>query len=153
MDEDFKKKYHERIHQNIEKYGCHVTHVMEDEDGPSFTYSTGIQKHTGQPEVLVSGLDKDMSHFLVNEYNYRIKDGERFAADKFYDEFLEGFQVTFKDIDQKHYDDYLCCCQWYYDGDYFRALHMIWPSMEGIWPWEKKATKEYRYFLPRLYSS
>lgn len=150
-DDNFKKEYHARIHRNIEKHGCHVTHVMEDDDGPSFTYSTGIEKLTGRPEVLVSGLEKDTAHFLVNEYNYRIKDGEVFEAGKFYDEFLNGFQVTFREIDKKHYDDYLCCCQWYYKSDDFKALHMIWPSMEGVWPWEKKADKEYRYFLPKLY--
>ncbi len=147
---DFEKK----ILANIEKHGCHVTHVFDPEGlTPDFTYSVGIQQCTGQPEVIITGLEKDMAHFMVNEYNSRIKDGERFEADQFYDEFLEGFQVTFKEVDKKHYEEYFVSGLWLYKGNNFRALHMIWPSMDGIWPWEKKASKDYRWFLPRLYKS
>ncbi len=152
MAEETKKEHNARIQKNIDKHGCHVTHVEEDEDGPSFTYSTGIERLTGRPEVLVSGLEKDTAHFLVNEYNYRLKDGEVFEAGQFYNDFLEGVQVGFKDIDPKHYYAYMGCCQWYYEGDDFHALHMIWPSMDGIWPWEKKADKEFRYFQPKLHA-
>jgi len=56
-------EYETKLIKNIEKHGCNVTHVMEDNDGPSFTYSTGIQQCTKQPEVILTGLNKDISHW------------------------------------------------------------------------------------------
>ncbi len=144
-------EYEEKIMRNIDKHGCHVTHVMADDEGPSFTYSTGIQKCTGQPEIILTGLDKDTSHFLVNEYNARIKDGETFKANETYGDFLEGHDVIFKIFDPKHYPDYLVSSMWLYDGDDFQTLQMIWPDVDGTWPWEKKAEKDYRWLIPRLY--
>lgn len=140
-----------RILKNIEKNGCHITHVDAEETSPSFTYSIGIEKSTGHPDVIITGMDKDSAHFLINEYNFRIKDGESFEADKFYDEFLEDAQVTFKTVAPKHYDRYFPLGQWYYEGDNFTALHFIWPDLSGIWPWEKKANKDHRYLIPPLY--
>ena len=38
---------------DIEQYGCHVIHVLEEEEGPPFSYSVGVQKTSGAPEVMV----------------------------------------------------------------------------------------------------
>ncbi len=142
-----------RIYKNIEKHGCHIIHVPEEEDYPSFTYSIGIEKSTGKPELIITGLDKDTAHFLINEYNARLKEGEVFEPDNFYEEFLEDVKITFKTVDPKHYKDLMGYASWLYQRDDFKALHFIWPSAEGTWPWEKKATKEYRWHMPRLYKS
>lgn len=141
-----------QIFKNIDKNGCHILHITEEDDHPCFTYSIGIEQCTGQPEIVVTGLEKNTAHFLINEYNNRIKDGEIFEADKFYDEFLDGFQITFKAIEEKHYENYVEYGVWLYKGKNFKALHLIWPDTTGTWPWEKKASKEYRWLLPRLYA-
>jgi len=144
-------KHEEKALNNIEKNGCHIIHVEADDIGPSFTYSIGIEKTVAEPEVIVTGLDRDMSHFLVNEYNHRIRDGEVFEADKLYDDFLEGFQITFKEVNKRHYPDYFGWGTWLYKGDDFRVLHLIWPDTNGIFPWDKKVSKECRRLSPVLY--
>ncbi len=141
----------DRILKNIEKNGCHITHVDAVESSPSFTYSIGIEKSTGRPDVIITGMDKDSAHFLINEYNSRIQDGEVFDADGFYDEFLEDVNVTFKVVDPKYYPQYFPLGQSYYKGDDFSALHFIWPDISGAWPWQKKASKDYRRLMPPLY--
>lgn len=152
MNKDEEKQLEEKALSNIEKNGCHILHITEDEDSPSFTYSIGIQKCTGKPDIIVTGLDRDMSHFLINEYNYRIKDGETFEVDKFYEEFLDGAKITFKEVEKKHYPNYFGWGHWFYKGDYFKVLHLIWPDTNGAWPWEKKASKGYRWHMPPLYA-
>lgn len=42
-------QYEEKALKDIEEYGCHILHVMEEDEYPRFTYSIGIQKNTGQP--------------------------------------------------------------------------------------------------------
>ncbi len=145
-------KENDKIRANIDKNGCHIFHVDETKISPSFTYSVGIEQSVQAPELIVTGMDKDTAHFLINEYVNRTKDGEVFKADEFYDNFLKDFQITFKDVDKKHYAQYFPQTLAFHDGNNtFKALHFIWPDFSGEWPWEKKASKEYRHLMPPLY--
>tara|TARA_R110001592_G_scaffold3525_33_gene20227 strand:- start:6839 stop:7288 length:450 start_codon:yes stop_codon:yes gene_type:complete len=141
----------DKILANIEKNGCHIFHVDAFLPAPSFTYSLGIEQTAKMPEIIVTGMDKDTAHFLINEYVNRIKDGERFEADGRYDDFLEDFQITFRVVDKKYYDQYFPELLQFHKGNDFNVLHLIWPDIEGEWPWEKKASKEYRQLMPPLY--
>ena len=90
-------------------------------------------------------------HFMVNEYNKRVKAGEEFTENELYDGFIEDFQVTFKAIDPKHYDDYMGSCQWLYNGDDFQVFQIVWPSTSGKWPWDKDASEQYLNSMTILY--
>jgi len=135
---------------DIEKYGCHVIHVLEDEEGPPFSYSVGVQKTSGAPEVIVIGLKQHVAHFLVNEYNRRIRAGERFDAGARYEGFLEGFRVQFEVVTPDHFDDYVGWDKWLYGGRNFQVLQMIYPTTDGIWPWEATASEAFRQRQPIL---
>lgn len=141
----------DKISSDIAKNGCHIVYQDADRDTPSITYTIGIEQTSKRPDVILTGFNKDTAHFLVNEYNSRIMDGETFTADEFYEEFLEDFQITFKEVDKKHYERYCPLAQDYYQNDDFRMLHFIWPDTDGSLPWQKKATKEYRFLQPPLY--
>jgi hypothetical protein len=80
---------------DIEAYGCHVIHVLEDNDDPPFSYSVGVGKTSGAPEVIVIGLKQPIAHFIVNEYNDRVRNGERFVAGQRYDGFLAPSRSLF----------------------------------------------------------
>jgi len=58
-----------RLLDNIEKFGCQVTHISAENDMPPFSYSVGIQRNHSAPEVVVIGLKLPMAHSVVNEYN------------------------------------------------------------------------------------
>jgi hypothetical protein len=135
---------------DIEKYGCHVVHVLEDDEGPPFAYSVGIQKSSGAPEVIVIGLRQPIAHFLVNEYNDRVRAGKRFAGGTRYEGFLEGFQLQFEVVKPDHFDDYLTWDKWLYGPKGFEVLQMIYPTTDGIWPWEQRASKGFRQRQPIL---
>ena len=141
----------DKANKDIQKNGCHIIHREAEGDQPSFTYSIGIEKASQRPDIVVTGMEKDIAHFLVNEYNSRIIDGEVFEADQFYDDFLEEFQITFKTVDNKYYAKHFPQAQWLYEGDGFRMLHFIWPNLSGEWPWDKGIKKGYRRLMPRLY--
>ena len=145
-------KSEEKALSDIEEYGCHILHVMEESDYPGFTYSIGIERKTGQPEIIVTGLKQEIAHWMINEYNNRIKSGEIFEPDKFYEGFLEGFQVTFKAVEKKHYSEYFGWAKWLYEGDNFRVLQLIYPSTSGLWPWDQSAPEDFTWFIPRLYA-
>jgi hypothetical protein len=134
----------EKALADIEKYGCHVIHVHEEGDLPPFAYSVGIQKTSGAPEVVVVGLKQPMAHFVVNEYNRCVRNGERFAPGQRYSGFLEGFDVQFLLADRAHYEEYFGWNRWLYDGNEFDVLQMVYPSTDGVWPWGAGASAWFR---------
>lgn len=146
MDEEERKAL-----SDIEEYGCHILHVLEEDELPGFSYSIGIQKTTGQPELIVTGLRQHLAHWIINEYNTRIRNGEAFLPDNYYDGFIENYPVTFKQVQEKKYAEYLGWARWLYDGNGFNTLQLIYPSKFGLWPWDKEAPKEFTFFIPRLY--
>jgi len=137
--------------QDIEEYGCHVLHIMEEESEPGYTYSIGIDKTSSHPDVIVTGLKHEVAHWMIDQFNNRVLSGEQFKPDEYYSGFLEGFDVTFKEVDKKHYYKYFRLGRRLYKGDDFRALQLIYPSTSGLWPWDKNLPDDYTWHLPRLY--
>jgi len=64
MDKD-----EEKAINDMEKYGCHILHVMEEGECPGFSYSIGIEMSAGQPELIITGLKQELAHWIINEYN------------------------------------------------------------------------------------
>jgi hypothetical protein len=135
---------------DIEQFGCHVIHVLEDEEGPPFSYSVGVQQSSGAPEVMVIGLKQPIAHFVVNEYNRRVRAGVRFVLGVRYEGFLEGFQVQFEVVMPEHFDEYLGWAKWLYSGKSFEALQIIYPTTDGIWPWDPGVSDWFRQRQPIL---
>jgi hypothetical protein len=138
------------VMRDIRKYGCQVIHVLEDEKNPPFSYSVGIRESSQAPELIVIGLRQEMAHFVVNEYNRRIRTGEEFATGQEYEGFLNEFPVLFEKVLKKHRDKYLRWDLWFYRGKPFDALQLIYPTTKGIWPWEKRSSKWFRGYQPLL---
>ncbi len=126
----------EKALADIARFGCHVIHVLAEGDLPPFSYSVGVQRSAATPEVIIVGLKREISHFLVNQYNERVRAGERFAAGRFYAGFLEDLDVTFERVDRRHYREHLGWNRWLYSGDQFEVLQLVYPTTSGVWPWD-----------------
>jgi hypothetical protein len=135
---------------DIEKYGCHVIHVSAEGDLPPFSYSVGIQRSSGAPEVVVIGLKQPISHFAVNEYNRRVRAGERFSSGQRATGFLDGFDILFLAVDRIHYTEYFGWDRWLYRGDNFEVLQLVWPTTKGVWPWQPGAFDGFEKWQPIL---
>ena len=145
-------QYEQKALDDINETGCHILHVMEEGDYPRFTYSIGIEKTTSQPDLIITGLKQELSIWIINEYNRRIKEGEIFKPTKYYNDFLGEFDVTFVEVKKEHYKEYLGWGLWYNKGDDFKVLQLVYPSTSGIQPWDKEATDDFIWFQPLLNS-
>ena len=148
MDESDK-----RLLENIAKFGCQVMHISEEDDLPPFAYSVGIQKSSSAPEVVVIGLKQPLAHSVVNEYNKRIRNGEKFEIGKNYSNFIEGFEVLVSKVDKSHYREYFGFNRWLYEGDNFDIVQLVYPNTSGIWPWQKESDDWFRSWQPVLASA
>lgn len=138
---------------DIEKFGCHIINVMEGDDEPKFSYSIGIQKTQGNPDLIIFGLDPKISMFVINEYYRRISSGERFAQGTLYSGFLERYDVCFIEVDQRFIGEYFGWGVWYYKNVDFQPWQVIWPSTKGKWPWDSDRTEYYDWCQPVLTSN
>ncbi len=143
-------KYEKKVLEDIEKYGCSIIQVLEEGNQPRFSYSIGIEKQTGQPDITIFGLKHEVAKWLINEYNRRVKSGDLFQIDKFYNGFLEGFKVTFKNIILENYKEYFGWGIWYNDGYDFTMLQLVLPSTLGTWPWDDNVNDDYKRQQPLL---
>lgn len=135
---------------DIAEYGCHVIHVLEEGDLPPFVYSVGITRSSGAPELIVIGLKRKMAHFVVNEYNTRVRAGERFEPGQRASGFIGGFDVEFRKVDRSHYREHLGWALWLNNGSDFETLQLVYPSTSGVWPWDPDANEGFRAYQPLL---
>jgi uncharacterized protein DUF4262 len=138
---------------DIDQYGCHILHVAGEGELPPFSYSVGIQRSAGRPEVVVVGLKQPIAHFVINEYNRRVQEGETFTPGDRYEGFLEGFDVLIEQVDPQFYSDYFGWDLWLYGGPEFEVLQLVWPTTEGLWPWQPDASEWFRGWQPLLTKS
>ncbi|MBK8115773.1 MAG: DUF4262 domain-containing protein [Candidatus Accumulibacter sp.] len=145
------EEYERNILQHIEEYGCSVTSVFDPQKvEPPFSYSIGIARSSGAPELIIIGLSSKLSHWMVNEYNRRIRSGEQFLPGVLYLGFLEGFAVQFGPVAREHRAEYMRSACWLHGGSEFDALQLIWPSTSGVWPWDAEASDWLRANQPLL---
>jgi len=138
---------------DIEQYGCHVINVMEGDDEPSFTYSIGINKKQKKPDVVILGLKNELAHSITNNYKNRLLDGEIFEPGNYYSGFLGDFDVCFVKVSRKHFKEYFGWGLWLHNGDNFEMLQMVWPTTEGVWPWDENKSEFYNWAQPILNES
>jgi hypothetical protein len=141
----------QRTKDDISKYGCSVMHVFDAEgDLPPFAYSIGIQQETGAPEAFVIGLKRQMAHSVINEYNRRTREGERFEIGKYYDGFLGGFEVCIGAVPRSAYDEYFGQNIDFYGGREFDVVQIVYPTTTGVWPWAPEASDSFIQGQPIL---
>lgn len=140
----------EQALRDIEEYGCHVIHVLAEGESPPFSYSVGIQKAAGRPECVVIGLKQPIAHFVVNEYNRRVRAGDKFVPGEYYAGFIEGFDVLVETVEREFYREYFGWDLWLYDGANFEVLQIIYPTTDGVWPWECDEADWFRTRQPLL---
>ena len=134
-----------KIIRNIEEFGCHVTSVFDPKgDEPNFTYSTGISNSYSAPELIIVGLDSQLSHTIINLYAERVENGEKYNTESFYLGFLSGFEVCFRTVSSEHKKSFMLSSCWLYGNNNFEAIQLIFPTTSGVWPWEPEASESFK---------
>ncbi|AEH88374.1 DUF4262 domain-containing protein [Mesorhizobium opportunistum] len=135
---------------DVEAYGCHILYVLEEDDNPPFSYSVGIEHNFKAPELIVIGLKPEISQSIINEYCRRVRSGEIFEPGQRASGFVNGFDCQFGTVHVGHYREHFGWDIWFYDGLDFRVMQLIFPTTEGVWPWEVDASDWFRARQPLL---
>jgi len=143
-------KWDKKLIDDIDKYGWHVLKIFEADKGPGFVYSVGLFKTYNHPEIIIVGLKLDLAHILINNIGEDIKNGLRFQSGQMYNDILDNFKCLMIDVKKEHYKEYVGNGLWYYEGDNFPLMQCIYPTVKGIYPWEKDWPEDIKYLQPIL---
>lgn len=130
------------VQKNIRDYGCHVYSVLAAEDGnsPSFSYSIGLEDSASVPDVIVLGENAQIGKSMIDAYQEFVLAGQRFEPSRLYSGFLGGgFEVYVEPVSPDAVADYMLGCVRWYGERPWRAAQIVYPSVQGVWPWEPRA--------------
>lgn len=142
-----------KLLSDINRVGWHVVMIPEEDGTPGWSFSVGLFKTFGHPEVVVFGLPLELSQEVINGLGTEIKKGTMFESGKEYSEILEGVQCTFRPVDLRWYRPFLGYAGWYYRSFEFPVLQCIWPDKEQNYPWEPRFKIAWLWAQPLLYES
>jgi len=129
-------KSERKVIDDIDRCGWHVVKVMEDQEHPPHAFSIGLYKTFRHPEIIIVGLKLEMMHNVINSIGADVKDGKVYESGKYYPGLLEKFDCWFNNVPCSLYEDYVGYAVWYYKQSSFPLLQCVWPTTQGIYPWE-----------------
>jgi hypothetical protein len=133
--------------KSIARFGYHVILVHPSEDRPAFTYSTGIQQTTGQPELIITGLPAPVARQIIKDYYDRMRAGDRIELMVPDPRFLRDVPVQFAPVTSVNLKRHLPVAVSYYGDVALDTYQLIWPSRTGAWPWDAEASADYRRLI------
>jgi hypothetical protein len=138
-------EYELKAIEDIREYGVHILHVFDDEGKkPDFSYTVGLWHTHGHPEILISGLKEGLRHSLLNHLNRMITEGREFKNGQSYTDVIDNYRCYFQGLRKDQYKEHLGWDLWFYGGDDFDAVQMLWPSVDHIYPWDEQADEYLR---------
>ena len=141
--------YERKMIAAIREHGWWGTHVA-GEDGPSFTYSTGFCVNAGHPEVIFCGLPMDLAHDLLWDVFEAVRGGRVFPIGSPIHELFRDQPAFAFPVARRYYPEYLCGARWFYGGDDFECLQIVWNDPAGRFPWEAGFDRRFEFDQPDL---
>lgn len=133
-------------------YGeCDACDDGRERAGHPWTYTVGLHKNFNHPEIIVFGLPMQSAHSLLNDIGLSIKEnGNDYTEKKDYNDLVENFPIRFIEVPKFNYRGFFNIAKWYYDGDGFDAIQLVWPDTSGLFEWEEGFNEDMSKFQPLL---
>lgn len=140
----------QKLLDDIEQYGWHCMHILEEGDLPPFSYTVGFHKTFGCSELIIYGLESDVAHSVLNIAAKAAAGGSPIDLTTSTDRLLNGFDCMFVEVPKSKFHEHFGFALWYYEGDEFPVYQMVWPNREGLYPWNPSCTDAFRAAQPVL---
>lgn len=128
-----------RIRDSVARIGWHVIAVRgRSGEDPEFAYTIGLFERFKHPELLMYGLPAETLHSVLNAIGRRIADGERFEdGQRIADVLEEDLDLAVRAVrGRTTYREHFGYALWFYGGDWFPAVQIVWPDPENRFPWD-----------------
>lgn len=135
----------------IREHGWFCTRVFDGEGNePDFSYSTGFLESHNFPEIIVFSLPKEVSHSVLWDLWRDIEASKKPPVGKRIIGIFGNADAVLLPVGKSAYAEHLGWNRWFYRGDNFECLQLIWPDREGRFPWEDDFDKDFEGKQPDL---
>lgn len=140
----------ERFIAESDTRGNAIVEVAEESGAAPFTFSVGAWRRFQVPEAIAVGLPPGVGARLVDTYVRRAAAGKRFIPGVRYHDFFDHVPITLERVAKGHYYPYFGHAFLLYPEGDFRAVQLIVPTPDQVWPWQPDAPPGFAAWQPVL---
>ena len=138
----------QRVISNIAEFGWHCVNIMADGPLCEYSFTVGLYKNYGHPELIIFGLGSDIAHEILTIAANAAKAGAPIDLSQTSDAFIDDYPCCFGEVPKSEYRAHVGYARWYYLGDSFPLYQIIWPSKLGVFPWHPQASEAFKAAQP-----
>jgi hypothetical protein len=146
-------EYERTVLRNVEQFGWHCTCISPsegDKDTSRFSYTVGLYETFGASELIIFGLEDNTAHSIFNNYAKKLVDGKPFPLNEPTSDLIENYPCVFLPVPRLRYNDFVYSALWFYAEVGFPLHQVVWPNVQGQFPWHPSATQSFRSVQPIL---
>jgi len=133
----------------IREHGWHRMSVSEDEEGPGFSYTTGFWL-AGFPEIIIFAMKPEIASDVMWDMYRSQKSGQSHSEVTATNDIFTNLPACLLPVSNKHYREYLGWSRWFYGGNSFPCLQLVWSDRQGKFPWHPDFASEFDSLQPDL---
>ena len=133
----------------VREHGWHHMTVAPDEAGPGFSYTTGFWL-SGFPEIIVFAFKQEIASDVLWHMFRSQKSGNSYPVSVVTNDIFDNLPACLLPVSTRNYPDYLGWNRWFYGGDTFSCLQLVWTDREGRFPWQAGFASEFEGKQPDL---
>ena len=134
----------------IREHGWFRTNVFGDDEGPGFSYTTGFWVSANEPEVMIFSTKGEIAHDVCWDLFRDAQSGKSLPIGARTDAVFANLPAYAFRVAKGYYRDFLGWSRWFYGGDDFPCLQIVWPDRAGRFPWEPEFDAEFEPDQPDL---
>jgi hypothetical protein len=134
----------------VREHGRFRTSVLGEENRPGFSYTTGFWAGCQQPELIIFAFKREIAHNVFWDLFRDAKAGIVLPIGQRTDQIFGNSCAYAFPVAKRHYPDHLGWDRWFYAGDEFPCLQIVWPDRSGLFPWEAGFDQEFLGDQPDL---
>jgi hypothetical protein len=129
----------ERTISHVEEFGCSVVNVTRTQYGLGWSYTVGVFDTCGKPEIITVGLLPETAHFALNEAAKMLRVGVDLTTGR-HPNLTGQVDCEFRPVDRKWVEHLMGWALWFYDGDDFPVVQIVYPDLRNRFPRTKDST-------------
>jgi hypothetical protein len=122
--------------RNIRQHGWLRTAALAEAGKPGFSYTTGFALNAQQPELMIFSTDDAVAHEMFWVLYRRAQSGRALAVGRRTSDVFSNLPAYAFPVAPGQHAAYLGWSRWFYRGDGFPCLQIVWPDRAGLFPWE-----------------
>jgi hypothetical protein len=134
----------------IREHGWFGTQVAPDDQGPGFSYTTGFWLKFRFPELILFSVSRQATHDTFWHMFRELETGKRFTIGEPEYAIFRNVAAVLLPVSKQEYQAYLGWSRWFYAGDEFQCLQLVFPDANGYFPWSNGASDDFRSSQPDL---